>query len=113
MLGKKGVAKFGPDSAAIEGESKRVSLHQWSTLLQNSFKVGQVCQGECKFQLLLLIPVTFSDGESKRLKIFVDMGAEVNLNKTGLVPSHLTYLAKTLSPWLRLMGENTRWGQVL
>ena len=45
VLGKKGVAKFGPDSAAREGESKRVSLPQWATLRHNSFKVGQVCQG--------------------------------------------------------------------
>ena len=77
-----------------EGESKQVSLPKWAILRHNSFKVGQVCKGEGKFQLLLLIPVSFSNVDSKRMKILFDMGAEANLNKTGLVPSHSTYLSK-------------------
>ena len=45
-------------------------------------------------QLTLLIEVELPDGNFQNLKILIDTGAEANLIRKGLLPSHLFAVAK-------------------
>ena len=67
------------------------------------FKVGKVSRGGGQFQLLLSLPVEFSDGTVKKLKVLVDTGAEANLIKKGIMP--MTMLYKSANP-LTLVAAN-------
>ena len=46
-------------------------------------------------QLMLRVDTTMNNGEIKTLDILIDTGAEANLVRTGLVPRHLTTIART------------------
>ena len=67
------------------------------------YPVNEVKSFNGILQLILSMDVELQNGQLKRLRMLVDTGAEANLIKVGLIPTHLTYPAKKI---LRLVAAN-------
>ena len=57
----------------------------------NSYVIGSCNRVSQNLQLMMKIPVTLPNGDTQTLRILVDTGAEANLVRINLLPSHLFY----------------------
>ena len=65
-------------------------------LYPNSYySVGSCHAKNNNFQLILKLPGRISNGDTHMLKILIDTGAEANLVRMNLLPSHLFFSLKT------------------
>ena len=62
-------------------------------------------------QLMLRVDTTMNNGEVKTLDILIDTGAEANLVRTGLVPRHLTTIARTRLNLVTANGQTLGGGE--
>jgi hypothetical protein len=71
----------------------------------HAYKEGKIyrCANSGNFQLVLKIPAQLPNGATHFLKILIDTGAEANLVRKNLLPSHLFYPSR--NP-LRLLAAN-------
>ena len=78
---------------------------------QNFYEVGSLRHKNNNLQLILRLPLTLANGETREIKALIDTGAEANLIRMGLLPSHLFFQSQNPLSLIAANGQRLGGGE--